>query len=113
MTPAGIEYLDISSNGTLLVRETNIRWLIERFRRDGFVVEKNLSGQFTELHTRVSFKLLKSLLHGFNYFCFRHINIPYFTFGNILILKSPLKLCSLFGHSSKSMNYYAGVNSLR
>jgi ubiquinone/menaquinone biosynthesis C-methylase UbiE len=86
-TSSGIEHWGISSDGALLVRETNIKWLIERFKKEGFILRKHVAGQFTEAYTRVSSRLLKSLIHGFNYFWFRYIKIPYFAFGNILILK--------------------------
>jgi len=86
-TSAGLEYWNISSNGALMKRHANIHWLIERFKSNGFVVKKHVAGQFTEEYTRVSSRLLKNLIHGFNNFWFRYIKIPYFAVGNIIILQ--------------------------
>lgn len=86
-TPAGMEYWSISSNGALLKRQANIHWLIERFKSNGFAVTKRVAGQFTEAYTRVSSRLLKNLIHGFNNFWFRYIKIPHFAIGNIIILQ--------------------------
>ena len=86
-TPAGVEYWGETSAGVLMVRETNIQWLIERFKRNRFSVMKRVPGQFTELYTRVSFRLFKNFIHGFNNIWFRYVKIPHLAFGNILILR--------------------------
>lgn len=86
-TPAGIEYWSIKSNGTLLKRQANIYWLIERFKSNGFTVTEHVAGQFTEVYTRVTSRLLKNFIHGFNKFWFRYIKIPYFALSNIIILQ--------------------------
>lgn len=86
-TGAGLEYWTTTSAGDLLTRQTNMPWLKKRFQNTGFVVKKHVSGQFTELYTRVSSKLLVGLIHGFNNLWFKYIKIPVFSFGNILILQ--------------------------
>ena len=86
-TPAGMEHWLVDPAGTLLVRQTNIRWLIEQFRDNGCILRKRTAGQFTELYTRVSNRLLRSLIRVFNSFWFRHIRIPHLAIGNILIFQ--------------------------
>lgn len=86
-TPAGIEHWIISSAGTLLYREANTRWLIERFKSNGFTVKKHIPGQFTTAYTVVSFRLLRKLIHSFNKLWFRYIKIPHLALGNIIILQ--------------------------
>ena len=86
-TPAGVEYWGITPVGVLMVRETNIQWLIEKFKKNRFTVIKHVAGQFTELYTRVSSQPLENLIHGFNNFWFRYVKIPHLAFGNIIILR--------------------------
>jgi SAM-dependent methyltransferase len=87
-TPAGMEYWTCDSNGLMLIRQANIRWLIERFRSNGFVLNKRIAGQFTEAYTRRgSSRLFKSLIHGFNNFWFRYIKVPHLAVGNIVFLQ--------------------------
>ncbi len=87
-TLAGIEYWSVTSAGMLLARQANIRWLIERFKSNRFIVKKHLAGQFTEVCVIISSHLLKNLVHGFNNFWFRYIKIPHFAFDDILIFKN-------------------------
>lgn len=84
---AGMEYWNTTSCGILLTRHADIRWLIERFKDNQFIVKKRIAGQFTEAYVRVSSPLLKRLIHDFNNFWFRYIKIPYFAFGNIFVLQ--------------------------
>jgi len=86
-TPAGLEYWTTSSNGLLLTREANIGWLKERFMRNGFAVQKHIAGQFSELYTRFSSRLVIKFIHLLNMLWFRYITLPYPAFGNIIILK--------------------------
>lgn len=86
-TPAGLEYWNLTSVGKLLTRQSNIRWLIARFKNNGFIVKKHLPGQLTELYTRVSSQLLKNLIHSFNNLWFNYVRIPQPAFGNIIIFQ--------------------------
>lgn len=86
-TPAGLEYWTITSNGKLLTRHANIQWLKKKFRSSGFTVKNHFSGQFTELYTVFSSRKLQNVIHTFNYVWFKYIKLPYFAFGNILILQ--------------------------
>jgi len=86
-TQAGIESWCTTPAGMLLVRHSNIGWLIERFKSNRFIIKKRMAGQFTEAYTKVSSQLLRSFIHSFNMFWFRYIKIPHPAFGNILILQ--------------------------
>jgi ubiquinone/menaquinone biosynthesis C-methylase UbiE len=86
-TPAGLEHWIINSSSTLMTRHANMKWLIVRFRDNGFTVRKRCAGQFTELYTKVSSHYLKNLIQRFNRFWFNVIRIPQPAFGNILILE--------------------------
>lgn len=83
----GIEYWEKTSAGDLVTRQTNIMWLKKKFINNGFEIKKHISGQFTELYTRLSFPFLRKQIHGFNNIWFKYLKIPYFSFGNILIVR--------------------------
>jgi 2-polyprenyl-3-methyl-5-hydroxy-6-metoxy-1,4-benzoquinol methylase len=86
-TAAGLEYWKSTSSGKLLIRQANVRWLKKKFTSNGYTIKKHVSGQFTELYTRFSSRLLRNLIHGFNHLWFKYLKIPYFAYGNILIVQ--------------------------
>jgi 2-polyprenyl-3-methyl-5-hydroxy-6-metoxy-1,4-benzoquinol methylase len=86
-TAAGLEYWTTTSAGKLLTRQANIGWLKEKLRNDGYVIEKHVSGQFTELYTKFSSRSVKSFIHGLNRLYFKYVKIPQFAFGNLLIVR--------------------------
>jgi SAM-dependent methyltransferase len=86
-TPADMEYWSDSAAAPPLTRQANIGWSVKGLRSKGFVVVKHVAGQFTELYTRVSFRLVKGLIHSFNRFWFRYVKAPHFAFGNIIIVR--------------------------
>ena len=86
-TPAGLEYWTITPSGRLLTRETDIQWLKNKSRQNGLVVKKHIPGQFTELYTRIFFGPLIKFVHLFNTFWFKHIRLPNYAFGNIIIFQ--------------------------
>jgi ubiquinone/menaquinone biosynthesis C-methylase UbiE len=86
-TPAGVEYWSADSMGALMTRQSNIRWLLGRFRSRGLSLRKRFAGQFTELYTRISSRSLKKVFFAFNKFWFKHVKIPFGALGNILILE--------------------------
>jgi len=49
-----------ASGWALVTRETNMPWLIERFREDGLILKWRVAGQFIEASTRVSSPFLAS-----------------------------------------------------
>jgi len=85
-TAAGLEYWTSTSSGKLLTRHANIRWLKKKFKSNGFTIKKHVSGQFTELYIKFSSRLPKNLIHAFNHLWFKYVKIPYFAFGNILMV---------------------------
>lgn len=86
-TPAGLEYWTQTTAGELVTRQANIQWLIKEFQNYGLTLKKHVSGQFTEIYTRFSSNLINNLIHNFNHFWLKYIRIPYFSFGNIIILQ--------------------------
>lgn len=87
--PGGIEYVEKTSQGTLLTRQTDIHWLIAECERLGLRLKARESGQFTELYVAVAWRPLKRLIHLFNALWFRYIRLAGPAFGNILILEKP------------------------
>lgn len=87
--PGGIEYVEKTSQGTLLTRQTDMRWLIAECERLGMRLKARESGQFTELYVAVPWRPLKQLIHAFNKLWFRHIRLAGPAFGNILIFEKP------------------------
>ncbi|MCP4005222.1 MAG: class I SAM-dependent methyltransferase [bacterium] len=87
---AGLEYWELTPSGKLLSRQANIGWLKKKLKSRGFTVSKHVSGQFTEIYTRFSSRLLRKFIHGFNHLWFKYAKIPYFAFGNVLILQKQI-----------------------
>lgn len=86
-TEAGMEYWATSPCGKLLSRQTNIRWLIGRFATRGLAVQRHVAGQFTEIYSRFSSKIVRIAIHGFNKLWFQFIQVPGPAFGNILFFR--------------------------
>jgi len=86
-TDAGIEYWNETSEGKLMVRYSNNAWFINEFKSHGLTLRIHIAGQFSELYTLTSSKLLASLIYSFNSFYFRHIKSPGPAFGNIFIFE--------------------------
>jgi len=84
---AGIEYVEKTSQGTLLTRQTDIPWLIAECDRLGFDVKARIPGQFTELYVAVPWQPVKKLIHVLNGLWFKHVRWASPAFGNILILE--------------------------
>jgi len=86
-TSAGLEYWHSRSSGRLLTRQTDFGWMKHSFKNQGLTVTHHVSGQFTELYTILSSPLARRCIHGVNQLWFKYIRLPYFSFGNILILQ--------------------------
>lgn len=86
-TPAGIEHWFIKNDGSSLVREANIGWLIKTLKKKDIILIERIAGQFTELYVSMPFPLFKKIIHSFNNFWFKYIKIPNPAIGNILIFK--------------------------
>jgi len=89
-TPAGLEFWKTDSNGTLLTRQVNIRWLIDRFEGYHLMVRKRVAGEFSEAYTKVPVKSIRRFIHGFNTFWFKYVKIPQLASGNIIIFEKAL-----------------------
>lgn len=89
-TPAGVEMWHLTDAGKMLTRHANIRWLKQAFANEGLVVKRHWPGQFTELYAKVSSPRARSLVHKFNRFWFRHLNSPFVSHGNIIVLQKLL-----------------------
>lgn len=89
-TAAGLEYWELTPLGKLLTRQANIRWLKDNFKSRGYSIKQHVSGQFTELYTKFSSRLLRKIIHSFNHLWFKYVRIPYGAFGSILILKKQI-----------------------
>lgn len=86
-TAAGMEYWHSRPSGKLLTRQANMGWMKLSLEGKGLTVRQHVSGQFTELYTILSSPLARKCIHGVNNFWFKYVKIPYFSFGNILILQ--------------------------
>ncbi|MCP9453368.1 MAG: class I SAM-dependent methyltransferase, partial [Nitrospira sp.] len=53
---AGIEYVEETSEGSLLTRQTNMPWLIQECHRLGLNIKARMAGQFTELYVAVPWR---------------------------------------------------------
>jgi ubiquinone/menaquinone biosynthesis C-methylase UbiE len=84
----GFEYWEDTPVGRLLTRQNNIPGLLRLFRENGMSLEKRFAGQFTELYSMFHSSILQAMIHYFNSVWFRHIRVPYLSFGNILIMRS-------------------------
>lgn len=86
-TKAGLEFWNETPAGLLLTRHADIGELISVFGNNGFELRDRLSGQFTEIYTRISNPLAKRMIHLFNHLWFKFVRNPYLSFGKILILE--------------------------
>ena len=84
---AGREYWKMGSDGALVTRQADIRWLIDRFSRERVRLVRRVAGQFSEAYAMTSSPALKKLTHSLNNFWFRHVKAPGPAYGNILFLQ--------------------------
>jgi SAM-dependent methyltransferase len=88
-TEAGLETTEATAEGTLLTRQTNMRWLAAEGQRLGLRLSARIPGQFTELYTLAPGATLKRTLHAVNRVWFTHVGLAGPAFGNILFLQRP------------------------
>jgi SAM-dependent methyltransferase len=86
-TSAGMEYWADGPAGKLLSRQMNIDWLLKRFADLGLTVQDRVAGQFTELYSRTSNRLLQRLFHAVNRFWFSYVKSPSLAYGNIILFR--------------------------
>ena len=85
----GIEHTEETSQGNLLIRHTDIPWLIGECERLGLQLDARVPGLFTELFTAVSWPPLRRLIHAFNEVWFRYFRLAGPAYGNILFFRKP------------------------
>ena len=84
-TPAGLENWVVADGKPLIVRWTDMRWLIRNFRDNGAGLPRRLAGQFSEAYTFLPGNFLKKTVHLKNEFYFNYLRFPALAFGNVLI----------------------------
>lgn len=87
----GIEYVEKTSQGTLLTRQNDITWLIAECERLGLSLKARECGQFTELYVAVPWAFAKRLIHAFNTFWFRYVRLAKPAYGNFLVFEKPVQ----------------------
>ncbi len=90
-TPAGVEHWFTTPDGELVVRHTDMDWLVSALEQRGLALRKRTAGEFTELYLKTSSPLMKRFIHGFNLFWFRAVRNPHLAFGNILVFEKPVQ----------------------
>ena len=86
-TTAGKECWEETSAGSLVTRQTDMRWLIRVLEAHGAELVSRRAGQFTEIFTLIKWRPARMLVHAFNNFWFRWIRFPGPAFGNLLVFK--------------------------
>lgn len=86
-TRAGRERWQTNPEGALLVRESDIGWLIRQFKVNSAAVEHHLAGQFSEFYAWSSQRLIQEAAYAWNELWFRYVRFPQLAFGNILIFR--------------------------
>jgi SAM-dependent methyltransferase len=84
---AGLENTEQTGEGTLLTRETDMRWLVDYCASLGLRLKSRTAGQLTELYVVAPWKPVRSLIHGVNNLWFRYVRRPGPAFGNMLIFE--------------------------
>ena len=85
-TSAGLETWKATSAGPLLIRQTDIEWLVAAFADHGLRLVERLPEQFSEAYTKVP-GALASAVHRFNALWFDHVKNPGLASGNILVFE--------------------------
>lgn len=83
----GIETWAETKSGRLLSRRANVPWMIREFAQHRFRLLKRKPGQFTEAYTRLTNTLALRLIHEFNYFWYRHVDLPGPACGNLIFMQ--------------------------
>ena len=86
-TPAGLENWVQAAGKPLIVRWTDIIWLVREFKGNGAGLHRRLAGQFSEAYSFLPGNLFKKIVHWKNKIYFNFIRIPQLAFGNILVFR--------------------------
>jgi len=101
-TRRGREEWEGKDSGRLLVRASNINFLVRFCEHRGLRLTNRLAGQFTELYTKVSFRILKLAIYKLNELWFAWVRLPGPAMGNILVFERPAPSRSSRGASTDS-----------
>lgn len=86
-TRAGIEYREVTDQGGLVTRQTNMAWFVAEGHRLGVDLTARIAGQFTELYVAVPWPAARRMIHAINSVWFRYVGFAKPAFGNILMFK--------------------------
>jgi len=83
----GLEFWESTPSGILLTRQSDMRWLVNKFVNCGCSLEHRFAGQFTELYSLVNSDTINWVIHKVNDLYFRYIRWPHPAYGNICIFR--------------------------
>lgn len=77
-----------TNDGDLLVRHTDVHWMIGKIIDCGYILDRHTAGQMTEFYTRNYIpNFAKNFIHIINNLWFKYIKLPRLCAGNILYFK--------------------------
>lgn len=86
-TAAGVEHWTRSSAGPLVTHESDIAWLVGRFRELGLALRTRVAGQLSESYVRVDSTPAKQAIHSVNRLWFKYVRWAGPALGNILVFE--------------------------
>jgi 2-polyprenyl-3-methyl-5-hydroxy-6-metoxy-1,4-benzoquinol methylase len=86
-TPAGLVTHELTAQGELVTRQTDMTWLRVEGERLGLRVIARMSGQFTEIYTLLPWAPVRRMVHAFNHVWFRYLRLPGPAFANIVVFE--------------------------
>jgi len=89
-TPRGIEEWSQEADGGLMVRKTDMDWLVQFYADRGLQLVDRFAGQFTELYTNMPTRALKRMVYAFNRLWLERVRKPRLALGNILVFEKKL-----------------------
>lgn len=87
--PAGIETQEDTPEGVLVTRQTDMKWFVAEWERQGLRLRSRFAGQLTELYALMPWSAGRRLIHVVNRLWFRHVKLAGPAFANILMLEKP------------------------
>jgi ubiquinone/menaquinone biosynthesis C-methylase UbiE len=85
--PAGYEQISHFKGESLFWRHTNKHWLIAQFARHACTLVQRDGGTFSDLYIYAPGQFTKSVVHAWNRFWARHINLPQPAYHNVFIFR--------------------------
>lgn len=90
-TERGIEEWSPQDSGGLMVRKTDMDWLVRFCSDHGLRLTDRFASQFTEFYTHLPWRPLKRIIYGFNQVWLEKIRSPRGAMGNVLIFHKALE----------------------